>query len=56
MVSAVGKEAVSPWTVVNPLRYWRINREAPASFEFGEGTSELHTKLIAEFMLGLRTQ
>jgi len=26
------------------------------SLEFGEGTSELHTKLIAEFMLGIRSQ
>ncbi len=26
------------------------------SLEFGEGTSELHTKMIAEFMLGLRHQ
>jgi len=26
------------------------------SLEFGEGTSELHTKLIAEFMLGMRSQ
>jgi alkylation response protein AidB-like acyl-CoA dehydrogenase len=26
------------------------------SLEFGEGTSELHTKLVAEFMLGLRRQ
>jgi alkylation response protein AidB-like acyl-CoA dehydrogenase len=26
------------------------------SLEFGEGTSELHTKMIAEFMLGLRSQ
>ncbi len=26
------------------------------SLEFGEGTSELHTKLIAEFMLGIRAQ
>jgi alkylation response protein AidB-like acyl-CoA dehydrogenase len=26
------------------------------SLEFGEGTSELHTKLIAEFMLGMRRQ
>ncbi len=26
------------------------------SLEFGEGTSELHTKLIAEFMLGVRKQ
>ncbi len=26
------------------------------SLEFGEGTSELHTKLVAEFMLGVRKQ
>lgn len=26
------------------------------SLEFGEGTSELHTKMIAEFMLGVRRQ
>ena len=26
------------------------------SLEFGEGTSELHRKLIAEFVLGLRKQ
>jgi alkylation response protein AidB-like acyl-CoA dehydrogenase len=26
------------------------------SLEFGEGTSELHTKLIAEYALGIRKQ
>jgi alkylation response protein AidB-like acyl-CoA dehydrogenase len=26
------------------------------SLEFGEGTSELHTKMIAEFALGIRKQ
>ena len=41
VVSAVGKEVVSPWTVVNPLRYWRINMAAPDSFAFGEGTSPI---------------
>ena len=33
----------------------RLLLEAKA-LEFGEGTSELHTKLIAEFMLGVRKQ
>ncbi len=33
----------------------RLLLEAKA-LEFGEGTSELHTKLIAEFMLGIRKQ
>ncbi len=25
VVAAVGSEAVSPWTVVNPVRYWQLN-------------------------------
>ena len=33
----------------------RILLEAKA-LEFGEGTSELHTKLIAEYALGMRKQ
>lgn len=33
----------------------RLLLEAKA-MEFGEGTSELHTKLIAEYALGIRTQ
>lgn len=33
----------------------RLLMEAKA-LEFGEGTSDLHTKLVAEFALGLRTQ
>ena len=41
VVSAVGKEVVSPWTVLNPLRYWQINMAAPEAFAFGEGTNPL---------------
>ncbi len=33
----------------------RLLLEAKA-LEFGEGTSELHHKIIAEFMLGVRKQ
>ncbi len=25
VVAAVGKKAVSPWSIINPLRYWRLN-------------------------------
>jgi LCP family protein required for cell wall assembly len=25
VVAAVGRKAVSPWSIVNPLRYWRLN-------------------------------
>ena len=50
VVSAVGKEVVSPWTVLNPLRYWRINMAAPDSFAFGEGTSPIRAALWASAM------
>jgi LCP family protein required for cell wall assembly len=50
VVSAVGKEVVSPWTIVNPLRYWRINMAAPDSFAFGEGTSPIRAAQWASAM------
>ena len=37
VVAAVGKKVVSPWTVVNPVRWWRLNNEIPNFFTFGEG-------------------
>jgi LCP family protein required for cell wall assembly len=50
VVSSVGKEVVSPWTVLNPLRYWRINMAAPDSFAFGEGTSPVRAAMWASAM------
>jgi LCP family protein required for cell wall assembly len=50
VVSAVGKKAVSPWTVVNPFRYWDINMAAPEAFAFGEGTSPLRAAMWAMAM------
>jgi LCP family protein required for cell wall assembly len=37
VVAAVGKKVVSPWTVINPVRWWRLNHEIPNFFTFGEG-------------------
>ncbi|MFC4784161.1 LCP family protein [Nocardioides sp. MAHUQ-72] len=45
VVSAVGKKVVSPWTVINPFRYWKINMAAPDSFAFGEGTSPIRAAM-----------
>lgn len=39
VVSAVGKKVLSPWTVINPFRYWGVNMAIPDSFAFGEGMS-----------------
>lgn len=38
VVGAVGSRVTSPWTVINPLRWWNLNRSTPAFFAFGEGT------------------
>jgi LCP family protein required for cell wall assembly len=39
VVSAVGSEVMSPWTFVNPFRYWGVMMAVPDTFEFGEGMS-----------------
>lgn len=37
VVAAVGSAVLSPWTVVNPVRWWRLNHAIPDFFAFGEG-------------------
>jgi LCP family protein required for cell wall assembly len=39
VVSAIGSEALSPWSVVNPWRYWNLNMASADSFRVSEGTS-----------------
>ena len=31
------RRSLSPWTVLNPVRYWRLNHAIPDFFKFGEG-------------------
>ena len=50
VVSAVGRNVVSPWTVLNPVRYWRLNMAAPDSFAFGKGTSPIRAAMWASAM------
>jgi LCP family protein required for cell wall assembly len=33
VVSAIGSEVKSPWTVLNPFRYWRVNMAATSSLK-----------------------
>ena len=33
VVSAIGDEVKSPWTVLNPVRYWRINMAGTSSLK-----------------------
>lgn len=37
VVAAVGDKVLSPWSVVNPVRYWQLNASVPDFFRFGEG-------------------
>jgi LCP family protein required for cell wall assembly len=41
VVSAVGHEAVSPWSVVNPVRYWKLNMAAARTLTVSEGTGPI---------------
>jgi LCP family protein required for cell wall assembly len=50
VVSAVGEKVLSPWTVVNPVRWWRLNMAIPDFFRFGEGTGPMQTGLWAMAM------
>ena len=41
VVAAIGKKVLSPWSVVNPVRWWRLNSAVPDFFAFGEGTGPI---------------
>jgi LCP family protein required for cell wall assembly len=47
VVSAVGKKVLSPWTFLNPVRYWRLNNSIPDFFGFGEGTGPMRAGMWA---------
>jgi LCP family protein required for cell wall assembly len=50
VVSAVGHTVISPWTVVNPVRWWRLNNAIPDFFRFGEGAGPVRAGLWAMAM------
>lgn len=56
VVSAVGHEVVSPWTFVNPFRYWGVVMAVPESFAFGEGMGPLDAAMWASAMTKVNGQ
>ena len=48
-----GMQIFGGYSCTSEYEIGRLLMEAK-SLEFGEGTSELHTKMIAEFALGIR--
>lgn len=41
VVSAVGDKAVSPWSVLNPVRYWKLNMAAARTVRVSDGTGPI---------------
>ena len=39
VVSAIGREGVSPWSIINPIRYYKLNMAGARAVRVSEGTS-----------------
>jgi anionic cell wall polymer biosynthesis LytR-Cps2A-Psr (LCP) family protein len=50
VVAAIGKKAVSPWTVINPFRYQRIVNAGVSSLKVSDGTGPID---LAKFALAM---
>lgn len=50
VVSAIGDKVKSPWTVLNPFRYWKLNKAATTSLRVSEGTGVLDMARFARAM------
>ncbi len=50
VVSAIGRKVASPWSIVNPFRYWNLNMAATQAVAFGDGTSPWRAAMWASAM------
>lgn len=50
VVAAIGRKVVSPWSILNPVRYWRLNMAATRAVSFGEGTNPVRAGMWASAM------
>ncbi len=50
VVSAIGSEVKSPWTFINPFRYFRVNDAATSSLKISKGTGPI---ALAKFGLAM---
>lgn len=51
MIGLIAKKAASPMTLVNPVRYWRLNMAAGTALTRGEDTSSLDVATTVASML-----
>ena len=47
VVSAVGREAASPWSILNPVRYFRLSSAGAGSLAVGQDTGPIDTARFA---------
>lgn len=52
VIGALGDEALSPWTFLNPLRYWRINDAAAGAIRIDEDMNPFDLGRFALAMTG----
>lgn len=52
VISALGDEALTPWTFLNPVRYWRINDAAAGSIRVDEEMNPVDLGRFALAMTG----
>jgi len=50
VVSAIGHKIASPWSVINPFRYWDLNMAATKAVAVGEGMGPLRAGMWASAM------
>ena len=48
VVAAVGKAVLSPWSILNPVRYWKLNHEIPDFFAFGDGMGPVRSAHVGD--------
>jgi LCP family protein required for cell wall assembly len=51
VVAAIGDKVMSPWSVINPFRWWKLNSSVPGFFSFGDGMSKLD---VAKWAMAMR--
>jgi LCP family protein required for cell wall assembly len=52
VISALGDEAMTPWTFLNPVRYWRINEAASGAIRVDEDMNPVDMGRFALAMTG----
>lgn len=52
VIGALGDEALTPWTFLNPVRYWRINAAAAGAIRVDEGMNPFDLGKFALAMTG----